>query len=417
MAALTSNEFDIELAKNTTAGMLNRASAAMQALSDPSQKTVPNAYGRGGVTVPPQQGPATEGDGAVIALTGTPKTRPENAAQPLPQPQPASQQSSAQAKETPIPVGKYGWKGTSESVNGNPTIVLGTPGTDNSGVGSWQPGSARPGSAVATLASNQRMAPQTVVAGNAQQDQIQSPLEISHENWKNMSINRTDASQVSPAEKALSLIDNAPISRKLTPAQRDQVLATRAHNKAEIIAQLGGNLEVQKARNQGSLDEQTLRGANTMAIAKLEAADRATGHALDAQKVLGENAVNAARIGTENINQQKGKMEASALASAQLARDAYLKNPTPENELIYRGAIGKFEKEAQYGTVGKYDDQGMKIGEDLYNKQSGDLKRPGNGKAVAALPSDITKRKTGEPYLSPAGYMVVWDGKGLKPAQ
>lgn len=222
---------------------------------------------------------------------------------------------------------------------------------------------------------------------------------------------------MSPAERALSLIDNAPISRKLTPAERDQVLATRAANKAEIIAQLGGNLEVQNARNQGSLAEQTLRGANTMAIAKLEAADRATGHALDAQKVLGENAVNAARIGTENINQQKGKMEVSALASAQLARDAYLKNPTPENELIYRGAIGKFEKEAQYGTLGKYDDQGMKIGEDLYNKQTGDLKRPGNGKSVAALPSDITKRKVGEPYMSPAGYMVTWDGKGLKPAQ
>lgn len=350
-------------------------------------------------------------DAAVVALTGTPKIPAANAAQP------ALQQSSGQSRETPIPVGKYGWKGTSESVNGNPTLVLGTPGSDNSGVGSWQPGSARPSNAVAALASNQRMvAPQTVAAGNAQPEPIRSPLEISHENWKNMSINQ-EAKPMSPAERALSLIDNAPISRKLTPAERDQVLATRAANKAEIIAQLGGNLEVQNARNQGSLAEQTLRGANTMAIAKLEAADRATGHALDAQKVLGENAVNAARIGTENINQQKGKMEVSALASAQLARDAYLKNPTPENELIYRGAIGKFEKEAQYGTLGKYDDQGMKIGEDLYNKQTGDLKRPGNGKSVAALPSDITKRKVGEPYMSPAGYMVTWDGKGLKPAQ
>lgn len=57
---------------------------------------------------------------------------------------PAAQPPAASAAETPIPVGKYGWKGTSEALRpGQPTLAFGTPGQDGGGIGSWRPGSAR----------------------------------------------------------------------------------------------------------------------------------------------------------------------------------------------------------------------------------------------------------------------------------
>lgn len=72
---------------------------------------------------------------------------------PTPAAAPTVQPESVVAPQaTPIPVGKYGWKGTSESINGQPTLVFGTPGQDGGGIGSFRPGSARVAGAPTTSA-------------------------------------------------------------------------------------------------------------------------------------------------------------------------------------------------------------------------------------------------------------------------
>ena len=111
-------------------------------------------------------------------------------------------------------------------------------------------------------------------------------------------------------------------------------------------------------------------------------------------------------------------MEVESLRKAQELRDAWIKNPTPENEAAYRGAIGKFEKEAQFGTVGKYDDQGMKIGEDVYNKQTGERKEDGQSGGTFESPMPIPKSekelKKGHFYINQQGGVGYFDGTGLR---
>jgi hypothetical protein len=139
------------------------------------------------------------------------------------------------------------------------------------------------------------------------------------------------------------------------------------------------------------------QGANYRAQLQDKRAGQET--SLARQRLTGDLALNEARIGTEALNQQKGQMEIEQAKTLQAARDAYMQNPTPENEAKYRAMIGKFEREAQYGTIGKYDDQGTKIGEDIYNKQTGDLKQrgpaldPKYANELEALESDPAAQK------------------------
>jgi len=143
-----------------------------------------------------------------------------------------------------------------------------------------------------------------------------------------------------------------------------------------------------------ALDIESMREAGAGNRALLHAQGVNDANAIARERVGGELALNKARIGSETMSQQGQQMEIDAKRSANAARDAYMKDLTPENEAKYRGAIGKFEKEAQYGTIGKYDDQGMKIGESLYNKstgapyqgQGGDPTEVGSGAKQATAP-------------------------------
>jgi hypothetical protein len=138
-------QLDWEIAKNTVGGIADRTNKALVGLSDPAQKSTPNAFGRGGVTTDPLQ----QGLRAVAAPptdAPPPQVSVPVALQPagLKTPVTAAQPAAAPAAETPIPIGKYGWKGASEALRpGQPTLVFGTPGQDGGGVGSWRPGSAR----------------------------------------------------------------------------------------------------------------------------------------------------------------------------------------------------------------------------------------------------------------------------------
>ena len=106
---------------------------AVGELSRPPAAVAPSIYGPGTDVVASGLRPAL----------ATPRSM-EPASEPVAlQPAGVKTAVAATPQTTPIPVGKYGWKGTSESINGQPTLVFGTPGTDGSGVGSFRPGSAR----------------------------------------------------------------------------------------------------------------------------------------------------------------------------------------------------------------------------------------------------------------------------------
>lgn len=116
--------------------------------------TTPKGYPNYGLTASPQPAvagvvdvptPGIDAAGMPWLRTAQPRGVLNSDLRPAAQPTTmAPQPASTPAGSTiPIPTGKYGWKGTSESINGQPTLVLGTPGTDGGGVGSFRPGSAR----------------------------------------------------------------------------------------------------------------------------------------------------------------------------------------------------------------------------------------------------------------------------------
>ena len=107
------------------------------------------------------------------------------------------------------------------------------------------------------------------------------------------------------------------------------------------------DMQENAARNQSALEIAGLNesGANSRALlnAGLQgeqnqiARDRLVGEMdLNKTRLAGDLDLNKARIGSEVIGQKKGQMELDSMASVQSARDEYLRNPTPENELKYR---------------------------------------------------------------------------------
>lgn len=175
---------------------------------------------------------------------------------------------------------------------------------------------------------------------------------------------------------------------------------------------------------------QRMKGADDVNVESMReaGADKrmALAQGVEMEKFMGQNDIarktlesskkfDQARIGTEEINQQKGQAEVEALNQIKAARDAYMKNPTPETEGIYRALIGKFEREAQYGVVKKYDDMGNVVGEQLFNKQTGEPKtdsgQGANGQQYEYAPSDVKKRKPGKVYDTPKG-PLKWTGEG-----
>ena len=272
---------------------------------------------------------------------------------------------------------------------GNRTYTMGTPGQDGYGRITVSPGTGQRSAAANQLAAG-----------------VQRPnngYEVSGDPNAVARFNRPVSNPGNPAPDALNGGSRAAMLEQQTAQQRLAATpqAPKYMTKEEgIAAGVGwkgrGQIYAQQmdaynkaTGNQNALDVEQMReggaGARAMLAAQgvndrnaIEREGQQSANEIARKRLTGELALNDTRIGTEQLGQQKGKFELSSLQAQNAARDEYMKNPTPENELKYRGAIGKFEKEAQFGTVGRYDDQGTKVGEDLYNKQTGELRGGGN---------------------------------------
>lgn len=268
---------------------------------------------------------------------------------------------------------------------GNRTYSMGTPGQDGYGRMTVKPGSAPQNSAARLLASG-----------------IKQPgdgYEVSGPQDAVARFNRPVSNPGNPAPDALNggsraaMLEQQSAQQRLASTPQAPKYMTREEGAAAGVGWKGrGQIYAQQmdaynkaTGNQNALDVEQMREGGAGARAMLAAQGINDRNAIDREGQLsaneiarkrlgGELALNDVRIGTERIGQQKGQTEIEALQAQNAARDEYMKNPTPENEQKYRAAVGKFEKEAQFGTVGKYDDQGMKVGEDLYNKQTGELR-------------------------------------------
>lgn len=181
--------------------------------------------------------------------------------------------------------------------------------------------------------------------------------------------------------------------RKSNPMESDQEAFTRQSN----------DLALNNLRGLSGLQQQYLQSTDPAQLNQL-------GGKIRTMLSKDVSPVDQARIDSERLNQQKGQMEIESLRSVQAARDAFMKNPTPENETRYRGAIGKLDRDAQYGTVARYDDQGMKTGEDLYNKVTGELVRRDDSDRLHQLPKNPKELVPGRIYQTGKG-VGMWDGK------
>lgn len=366
----------------------------------------------------PQPG-QVDGNG-VVSLTGTPKIPASHAAQPLPQPQPAAQSpaeqqlSSAQPKSaTPIPVGKYGWKGTSESVNGNPTLVLGTPGTDNSGVGSWRPGSARPANnaPVSTVSPNVSVQPQTTAIAQLAGQPAKSPLEISMENSDRMKTPANQGAQTGPRYLSRAEGDALGIGWKGRLAKYKEDIDT--YNKA--------------TGNAAAMDLEAMREAGAGQRAILGAQVQNDANAIAMQRLIGENAMNEARIATEGVNQQKGQLDINQAQNLTRLQQQYLGEKDPAKQRLLSQQLltmqGKDPKEWQITTREETDPANPMIPKKVsYAVNLQDPTRVveigGQGnRGPLPLPNEASQRKPGQVYMAPSGHLLQWDGKGLKPAQ
>lgn len=178
----------------------------LKGASTPPSSVAPSVYGPGtqsaaptglrALAAPPLQsagaGPRTQGFQTPIGPQPAPSdpslNNPEG---PTPILQPDGRKQVVQS----IPVGRYGWKGTSESLRpGQPTLTLGGGfGTDGGGTGSWAPGSARLGGlrVAGPAAATARFTPQVQAPAFAQPEK--SPLDISIENLDRINASRPNA--------------------------------------------------------------------------------------------------------------------------------------------------------------------------------------------------------------------------------
>ena len=242
------------------------------------------------------------------------------------------------------------------------------------------------------------------VAGPAQQAQVSSgydPVEAYDKMWKERIHPSSNGNPLSAAPKYLGLESGLGWKTRLG-IYKEQM---DAYNRT--------------TGNQAAMDVEAMRESGAGARALLTAKGVNDANQIARQRLVDDAALNSARIGTEGINQQKGQMEVDAMGRIKAAQEAYAKDPSPQNESILRGLTSKFEREAQYGTIGRYDDQGMKIGEDLYSKATGELKSGGNTsgsfETPLPLPKSEKEMKPGSWYVSPSsGQIGFFDGKGLR---
>lgn len=216
--------------------------------------------------------PPTVSVGLRSSAATTPAAQPE---QPAPVALSPTKVKTAPTATTPIPVGRYGWKGTSESMGGNPTLVYGTPGQDGSGIGSWVPGSARPGGlrVAGPAAATARFTPQ--VQAPAFDQPVKSPLDISIENLNKINAPLKDTSgqpQYLGPESGLGWKTRLGLYKE----QMDAYNAGLNRENALAVAGLNRSTAMDAAGLRALVDrEQIAAGAGLRDAQALEAASKA----------------------------------------------------------------------------------------------------------------------------------------------
>ena len=334
--ALSSNEFDLELAKNTAGGLVNKAASALSGMNAKPEKIAANVYGSGSdqqaqqtvVTQQPQTTEPSANNEAVVALSGTPKIKAATVAPP-PQQQPF--------KATL----RGGMQYTADD-QGNRTFTMGTPGQDGYGMVRTQAGSATTPQPLDQRPVAVAAQPQAVqaLAGVVQPSvHAKTPLEISMENSDRMKSNAANA-----------LAGGQP--RYMTAAEG----AAHGIGWKGRLAKYRADVDTynQATGNQVAMDLEAMREAGAGNRALLQAKGVNDANAIAVQRLLGENEVNAARIATEGISQQKGQLDINQAQNLTRLQQQYLGEKDPAKQRLLGQQLltmqGKDPKEWQITT-------------------------------------------------------------------
>lgn len=179
--------------------------------------------------------------------------------------------------------------------------------------------------------------------------------------------------------------------------------------------------------NQVAMDLEAMREAGAGGRALLHAKGVNDGNAIAMQRLIGENDVNAARIATEGINQQKGQLDINQAQNLTKLQQQYLGEKDPAKQRALGQQLltmqGKDPKEWQITTREETDPANPMIPKKVsYAVNLQDPTRVveigGQGnRGPLPLPNEASQRKPGQVYMAPSGHLLQWDGKGLKPAQ
>jgi len=352
--ALSSYEFDRELARN----ILNKVGDKFSKLNTPPEKVAPSIYGDLGgssgqfstqalqpkaseVLTPPPQAQQP-----LIDLKGTPKIDLRTPGQEITQPQPAVQQPSSVKLSNGITYtpGENGVRTFAKSFDDGGTVNLKAWGRTGPASNPTQVG-------MFSGAGNARQAVAGQPAVPLQQSVDKTPLEISMENSDRMKTPANQGAQAGP--------------RYLSRAEGDALglgwkgRLGKYKEDVDIYNRETGNraaMDIERMREGGA-------GARSLLMADLENKKMSM---LDSQFKSGQPERDVA-VGVKQA-------ELSNFNDINKARDEYLKTPTKENEAKLRALMGKFDDKRKYDKLAEYDDDGNKIGETLYDVESGTVK-------------------------------------------
>lgn len=175
------------------------------------------------------------------------------------------------------------------------------------------------------------------------------------------------------------------------------------------------------------MDLEAMREAGAGQRAILGAQVQNDANAIAMQRLIGENAMNEARIATEGINQQKGQLDINQAQNLTRLQQQYLGEKDPAKQRLLGQQLltmqGKDPKEWQITTREETDPANPMIPKKVsYAVNLQDPTRVveigGQGnRGPLPLPNEASQRKPGQVYMAPSGHLLQWDGKGLKPAQ
>lgn len=327
--ALSSNEFDFELARNTIGGIASRARKKLSELSTPPEKIAPSIYGSNASETPVL--PASTGD-QPVALTGTPKLRVQQETGQTVGMQPQGRQPG-QVQPGPFKATLRGGMSYSADDKGNRTFTMGTPGQDGYGIVKTQAGTA--------LNTGQRQPIPRPMVQAPMQPSVQpvqpgkTPLEISMEG-----LDRINRPLPPPQAQPLDF------GRMSRPERRFAL-------RSAMLANDQAQVDVQRQNAETAADRNILdAGRIDIDRGQLDVARQ--GNELARQRLVGDNAVNAARIGTELVSQQKGQLDVDQARNLATLQQQYLGEKDPIKQKALGNQLltmqGKNPKEWQITT-------------------------------------------------------------------